>query len=657
MSSSNKQHRPKSAKSHPPKCHSTYVVAFSLNETEDTMKAINDGKILDVTLTNSTVVSSARDPTNNTISSITPILNEIIDNISVKNDDDKIKPSVTDYAFDKTLEDIHQSNVLLNSNFGLGDISSSNTSTETIRNASNSSNLTICSNVGSLPTENSNITLKHHQKEDDDSLYSNVIIPLTSKCSIFSAKNNEQLEKGNKTAKNSSISYNTDENLTINVPSGIHIPVSKSFLKLDNVVTPYKTDCINVALVQMEKSPIVTRSKEKINCTDNYNVSENKSNSLILPKNIPNPATDYSKSYLSAMYNENENSETTLVGSVFSGFSSSNDERLHNIGSSINKTDDSMLSLTSRSQYYSSTDEKLEDSSEKPSPISNTIPTTSDVGYVIDTNHVIIADDMRKLYPLKSKGDGQQFMDKFTENLIKKTFDISENFQKNVNVTLPNESTIIQEILTQRENAQKLSCSEELRNFQPFPDMWDKISVTLDLAIKRLEESLSDKILNELKTTLHKIEHFANQISLQKPNESGDVDAIEKAESNNDEGMQCNIIQSYVIDNLMIRLSEEGQSERSTRTKILKVKHPKILPDTFEVLKAYSKPDSIPTGEGDSLRVSSGDSEISTQSRRRLLFHGPMRFFRENSVVLGSVPAFFVYMLVIYGFVMLVVKV
>ncbi|XP_045532744.1 uncharacterized protein LOC123720249 [Pieris brassicae] len=501
MSSSYKKHRPKSATSHPPKCHPTYVVAFCLNENEDTMKAVNDDKFPDATITNSTVVSTAKDSTNNTISSITSILNEIIDNMTVSNDDGKIKQSVTEYAFEKIIEENHKSNFLFNSNFGLGDVSSSNTT-----------------------------------------------------------------------------------------------------------------------------------------------------------KNIPNPATDYSKSYLSNIHDENENSETTLVGSVFSGFSSSNDERLHNTGSSINKTDDSMFSLTSRSQYYSSTDEKLEDSSEKPSPISNTIPTTSDVGYVIDTNHVIIADDMRKLYPLKSKGDGQQFMDKFTENLIKKTFDISENFQKNVNVTLPNESTI-QEILTQRENVQKLSCSEESRNFQPFPDMWEKISVTLDLAIKKLEQSLSDKILNELKTTLHKIEHFANQISLQKPNQSGDVDAIEKAESNNDEGMQCNIIQSYVIDNLMIKLSEEGQSEGSARTKILKVKHPKILADTFEVLKAYSKPVSIPTGEGDSLRVSSGESEISTQSRRRLLFRGPMRFFRENSIVLGSVPAFFVYMLVIYGFVMLVVRV
>ncbi|XP_047509716.1 uncharacterized protein LOC125052746 isoform X2 [Pieris napi] len=653
MSSSYKEHRPKSAKAHPPKCQPTYVVAFSLNENEDTMKAVNDDKNLDATITYSTVVSSVRDPTNNTISSITSILNEIIDNMTVSNEDDKIKQSVTEYTIEKNLEENHQSNVLFNSNLGLGDISSSNTSTDTIRNTSDSSNLTICSNVGSLPTENSNTTLKHQQKHDD--LYSNFIIPLTSKCTIFSAKNNEQLEEVNKIAKNSSISCNTAESLTINIPSGIHIQVSKSksSLILDNVITPYKTDCINVALVQMERSPIVTCSKEKINSK----VNENKSNSLILPKNIPNPTTDYSKSYLvSKMYNENENSETTLVGSVFSGFSSSNDERLHNTGSSINKTNDSMCSLTSRSQYYSSTDEKLEDSSVKPSPISNTIPTTSDVEYVIDTNHVIIADDMRKLYPLKSKGDGQQFMNKFTENLIKKTFDIKDNFQKNVTVTLPNESTI-QEILTQRENVQKLSCSEESRNFQPFPDMWEKISLTLDIAIKRLEESLSDKILNELKTTLHKIEHFANQISLQKPNESGDVDAIEKGESNNDEGMQCNIIQSYVIDNLMIKLSEEDQSEGSARTKILKVKHPKMLADTFEVLKAYSKPVSIPTGEGDSLRVSSGESEISTQSRRRILFHGPLRFLRENSVVLGSVPAFFVYMLVIYGFVMLVVKV
>ncbi|CAH4037544.1 unnamed protein product [Pieris brassicae] len=655
MSSSYKKHRPKSATSHPPKCHPTYVVAFCLNENEDTMKAVNDDKFPDATITNSTVVSTAKDSTNNTISSITSILNEIIDNMTVSNHDGKIKQSVTEYDFEKIIEENHKSNFLFNSNFGLGDVSSSNTSTDTIRNTSNLSNLTICSNVGSLPIENSNTTLKNHQKDDDKSLYSNLIIPLTSKCSIFSTKNNEQLENANKITKSDSISCNTDENLTINVPSGNHIHLSKTYL-IDNVATPYKTDCINVALVQMERSPMVNRSKEKNCCTNNYKVDGNKSNSLILAKNIPNPATDYSKSYLSNIHDENENSETTLVGSVFSGFSSSNDERLHNTGSSINKTDDSMFSLTSRSQYYSSTDEKLEDSSEKPSPISNTIPTTSDVGYVIDTNHVIIADDMRKLYPLKSKGDGQQFMDKFTENLIKKTFDISENFQKNVNVTLPNESTI-QEILTQRENVQKLSCSEESRNFQPFPDMWEKISVTLDLAIKKLEQSLSDKILNELKTTLHKIEHFANQISLQKPNQSGDVDAIEKAESNNDEGMQCNIIQSYVIDNLMIKLSEEGQSEGSARTKILKVKHPKILADTFEVLKAYSKPVSIPTGEGDSLRVSSGESEISTQSRRRLLFRGPMRFFRENSIVLGSVPAFFVYMLVIYGFVMLVVRV
>lgn len=632
MNSRIKESGPKSATSEHSKCQPTYVVAFSLNENELNMpkeEQLTKNILTDVLLTD------IKDSSNDIICGIKSILTEVIDMIDT--DKDEIKHG-NELNFETSLTEL---NFNCNSDF-----SSSNTSTDTITNTSSTRNYTICSENEFKSIENaSNTTLKfnHNENKCIDTDFSSK----HSICSLEKSQKKDDEKPVNKINLNS-VSI-MDDISTVNIGKEKNYTEdsisNEASITLDNIVTPYKMEFINVNFLEMVKNLTISPSKEKITVhLSKNNVKDNK-DPVNVTKNISNVITDNNKcNSISKICNEHKNSDEALVGSVFSVFCR-NDEYLENI--SINKTDDSTFSLTSRSHYYSSTDEKNENTSETNF---NIVPTTSNVDNLI--SNVIISDGM---YKLKSKGDCQ-FLD-LKQKILNKPLDIegSDKYHKKMNTTLPNGATI-KEIITERENLQKFTCSEESRNFQPFCDLWEKISITLDLAIKKLEESLSDKILSELKTTLNKIEHFVNQISLQKLNESRDVNAVERAESFHEEGLQCSIIQSHVIDNLMFKLSGDGQSERSARTKILKVKHPKILADTFEVLKAYSQPVAGIT-EGDSLKVSSVESGTSTESRRRMLFHGPMRFLRENTIVLGSVPAFFLYMLVIYGFIVLVVKV
>ncbi|CAK1549093.1 unnamed protein product [Leptosia nina] len=536
-------------------------------------------------------------------------------------------------------------------------ISSPYSSTDTIRNKSTTSGETLCNSVKSGLFEDSfHVNLKNEVTKVEGN--TQLVLPTP----LLNETLTEQIDNDD---------IRTNSILKIDIPPDLDQECRMSEnvgdsqkdeiddeceLERESTKTPYKKDIINIALAQMSQNSIITAQNDKLDRVQNVSYRENILSCDLLLCHNPDLKTN---DFMSNLYTENdwhENSGITLVGSVLSELSSRDDYFLADTGSSVNKTDNSVNSITSRSQNDSSVDGKDEQDSRDGNTviISRVCPSTSYADQYLCTNNVVISDDIHKMYPLRSKGDHQS-IDKFPKNLLKKSFEVeeSEHFQKSVN--LPNQA-IIKEILTENQNSHKLSCSEESRNFQPFPDIWEKIANTLDLAIKRLEESLSEKILSELKGTLQKMEHFANQISMQKRNETSDINTVEiAAESNNEEGMQCNLIHSYAIDNLMFKLSEEVHSEKTGRTKILKIKDPKVLKDTFEVLKAYNKP-PIPIGEGDSLKVSSEDATISTEPRSSLLLRAPMRFLRENGVVLGSVPAFFVYMLVVYGFIMLLVK-
>ncbi|CAG4980549.1 unnamed protein product [Colias eurytheme] len=646
-------YRPKSASLHPPKSRfPSYVVAFSLNETDYNKEFTN-------TIENHT----------NICTEVKEIINDIFEKVCEIDNDSKLNNEPSD------LQEIR---IIINKAEQANEyIMPSNESTDTIKCGINKNN--------SLEEKVSNITLKNsgivesNTNDLNNNASSSVTLQSTRNSSIekFCQINEVNMENDKKSLgpidsqPNICSDDNKLESGSIQCEDLKNNIKTKHFISVGEELKPYKTDIINVALAQLGSQSIV---KDRLASPDT--LKENMiSTETLVNETIDLKAADTmeTKDLVTQIFNEDnfrENSDATLVGSIISEMSSKNEKFfLACTGSCLNKTDESNYTITSCSEYCSSSNTEITEktsvfvSEDRNKNLANDEPSVSNVEQNKINTNVIIAEGLQKLYPLKNKGDNIS-LDKFTKNVLKKSLD-TENAAIYKNIKLPNEE-IIKEIITERDNSQKISCSEESRHFQPFPDLWDKLTVTLDLAIKKLEESLSKKILGELQTTLQKFEHYAHLISkqetkLQKPSNAPDLHKIEigNLEVNNEEGMQCDIIQSHVIDNLIQnKLSTDDQkSERSSKTKVLnKIKHPKTFKDNFEILKAYIEPVvSKQLGDGDSVKISTEGVSLTT-TQARILFRGPLRFLKENYFVLSSVPAFFFCVFLIYGFIVLLIK-
>nr|XP_034837730.1 uncharacterized protein LOC117993960 [Maniola hyperantus] len=287
-----------------------------------------------------------------------------------------------------------------------------------------------------------------------------------------------------------------------------------------------------------------------------------------------------------------------------------------------------------------------------------------------NSNNVIIIDELGKI-PFPNK---VQATDKYSKNVIKKSISVDNDGDRPKNINLPNEETI-RSIITETENANKKSCSEEFRNFVPPLDIWEKLIEYLDMRIRRLEDSLVKQIRYELKESLTKFDKYfpfpleqhdflRNNNMRNKINES-DVSKMESGHLTHfDESMQCVFVQNELIDELMSKIKVEGNAviveefplkSLKSRVKITKVN------DSFEIIKSPVRTcTSIGKGKGDSLLTSSSEgvrveklSEIRRQNRLVKCVSAPIHFFKANMLVITSVPAFFVFIFLVYRFFLL----
>ncbi|XP_045781117.1 uncharacterized protein LOC123878096 isoform X3 [Maniola jurtina] len=290
-----------------------------------------------------------------------------------------------------------------------------------------------------------------------------------------------------------------------------------------------------------------------------------------------------------------------------------------------------------------------------------------------NSNNIIITDELGKM-PFPNK---VQAIDKYSKNVIQKSFSVDNEGDRPKNVILPNEDTI-RSIITETEKPDKKSCSEEFRNFVPPQEMLDKLIVYFDMRIRRLEDSLVKQIRNELKESLTKFEkYFPSSLDendfLRNGNIYNNVNEsdISKMESGRltyfDESMQCDLVQNEAIDELIkkSKMKVEGNTVIvedfplkliKSRVKIKKVN------DSFEIIKSVRPCTSEGRGKGDSLLTLSsegvGVKKLNDfHQRNRLVKYvlAPINFFKANVLVITSVPAFFVFIFLVYRFFLLLI--
>lgn len=278
------------------------------------------------------------------------------------------------------------------------------------------------------------------------------------------------------------------------------------------------------------------------------------------------------------------------------------------------------------------------------------------------TNNVIITDELGRI-PLANR---EPTADK-KRNVMQKSFSVENDGDRPKNINLPNEDTI-RAIL--EAEVEKKSCSEEFRNFIPQADVFDKLISFLDIAIKRMEDSLLKRIGNELKHTLDKFEKFLplmeerdfvkSDMKLNSTNEnkrdlsrieSGDLTVLE-------EGVQCGLVKNEIIDELT-KMKIEGESNAECPVQITESKVMiKKYEDSFKVLK----PIELCTSDGDhgESYITSSSEGVRVKNLRKkssLLSYlaAPIHFVKTNILVLTSVPAFFFSVYLLYSFFLLLV--
>lgn len=246
------------------------------------------------------------------------------------------------------------------------------------------------------------------------------------------------------------------------------------------------------------------------------------------------------------------------------------------------------------------------------------------------------------------------------------------------NLVLP-DHIVIKAKLNAKEEI-KRSCADNVRNPTASGDMWERVAGVLDLAIKRLEDTLVDKIINELRESLAALNQPRYKVTtevhratttapfnLERPIRTMENKEIfvkeELLKRDVDVCVQCDLVQKQVIDQLMYQLSLVSKPIPASEEALKILKPPELVKHYTEVLKppVAHVTDSVSAeeGKGDTVTVSTATTELSAISSFRhikRLFSCPMEVLRENSIILTSVPAFFVVLFCLYGVIVILMK-
>ncbi|CAH0718435.1 unnamed protein product, partial [Brenthis ino] len=251
-----------------------------------------------------------------------------------------------------------------------------------------------------------------------------------------------------------------------------------------------------------------------------------------------------------------------------------------------------------------------------------------------DLNNVIVTGKNKKLHMSRLE---DTINGKISKNVTQKTFSTDDSNNPHI-IILPNENTI-KEILTETEMSQKKTCSEESRNYAPVTELWEKIAQFLDITMRRMEESLIEKIRHELKDVVSKFEHFS-PISEPKTKSQPKIYELDQIEIGHpkslDENLQCRLIQNEIIDELLIKINN----------KELKCLAKEKNEYSLEIIKPPIPCTSIVRGQ-DSITMERFKNRTLSKYR---FFSLPFRFIRENMLVIVSAPLFCFTLFLIYSF-------
>lgn len=527
----------------------------------------------------------------------------------------------------------------------------------------------------------------------DDSLNSS---PSTTKKSFISYTSQNTLRRI------SSSSSRTDDFSSIKTVNSV-IQVSSDIISYNSdAATPYNTNIIDLAVAvtfsgtKPNNTQVISNSCEIIIQKENITSDETfLHNDISLTSKPPSQQKDIDSevSKLSSM-NENENSinDGTLIGERTSMQLSSDDTFvIARTSSDFNKS-----SINSDYTFTSNSDTTLRNETLQPNLLTKEelarrnalldkvinlgyypviTPSTSS-GANIEVNDVIVTDNL-KSHP-KNKGDEIE-IDLQTNMLkLKQSYEVEKFTCLQKNISLPNDIAIKAKII-ESEKLQKKSCTDDVRAKYPgdMTDMWERLTLVLDLAVKRLEETLAEKIVNDIKRlsvfnrSESKILKMDNQIDsstlTQVTCERPIPQMVHKEvlvaqnilKEDIDGSVQCNLVQNQVIDQLMFKLSIEGPKPVSNNS-IKKLKKTEIVKDYFEILKPPATASvAMEAGRGDIVTVSTATEEIyATEGIHRLrrMLYAPVTFVRENMFIITSVPTFFIVLLCFYGIIMITMK-
>lgn len=529
------------------------------------------------------------------------------------------------------------------------------------------------------------------------------------------------------TTKKSFVSY-TSQNTLIQKSSSssrnedfYSIKTANSVIQVASEVMPYKHDVINVA-VALAFNP----SKQTSNPGDSSNSNEifmHKENltsddTFLLPYvdlTSGTPSHDTTKVVKPDLettkpntLNENEISTETLTGfekkslvgicsddDTFVIARTSSDFNKSSINSEFTITSTSDSTLHAEVQPNLLSQDKFSTGFPHRTTLSDTVrslgfypemaPSTSyDTNFKPDKNGVIVTENIMTSFSINPKNKGDlpaNEKNNLSKNVLRKNFDVEKLACLQKNIDLPNDVTIKANLKETNIGHQKKQCFEEIKTNKPtdLAEMWERLILILDLAVTRLEETLADKILKELKKSLEVFKQpepkpnlelevtelqpikFKEEVKMSHKEVS--VLELKKADFEIDESLQCDLVQNQVIDQLMLKLSVEAPKPiplPTSSASLKKLKKPQIVKDYFETLKP---PESalIEVGKGDQVTVSTATAEIRSYEasglhRVKVLFSGPMSFIKENVFVITSVPTFFIVLLCLYGIIVIIMK-
>lgn len=499
------------------------------------------------------------------------------------------------------------------------------------------------------------------------------------------------------------------------------IKTANSVIQVASEVMPYKNDVINVAVAlafnpskQSNHPGDSSNSNEKLLHKENLTSDD----TFLLPYvdlTSGTPSHDNSKfiknnldSIKPNALNEAEVSTVTLTGfekksvggicsddDTFVIARTSSDFNKSSINSEFTITSTSDSTLNAEAQPSLISKDELAIGFPHRTTLSDTVrtlgfypemaPSTSyDLNFKPDPNGVIVTENLMTNFSINPKNKGDlptDEMNNLSKNVLRKNIDVEKLACLQKNIELPNEVTIKSNLKETNVGHQRKQCFEEIKTNKPsdLSEMWERLTLILDLAVTRLEETLADKILKELKKSLEVFKQPENKPNLElqvtelqpiKYKEEVKVShkevsvlEIKKANFEVDESLQCDLVQNQVIDQLMLKLSVEAPKPIPTSTVSLKkLKKAQIVKDYVEVLKPPAADSAlVEIGKGDQVTVSTATAELRTEEasglhRMKVLFSGPMSFIKENVFVITSVPTFFIVLLCLYGIIVIIMK-